>query len=243
MSRDVGSVAIKEQPRQEGRGSGESRAKKRSEGARQGRPDGRASSSRREARETAPSPVSKVPRLLSWYRDEIVPTLMKEFGYGVSLQVPRLEKVVINVGLGEALQNANALEATTQMLATISGQQAVVTKARRSIAGFKLRAGMRIGAMVTLRSRRMYDLVDRLLNATLPRIRDFRGVSRSSFDGRGNYSLGIREQVIFPEIDYGSVDRIRGLQISIVTTARTDGEALRLLELLGMPFAREERRG
>jgi large subunit ribosomal protein L5 len=181
--------------------------------------------------------------LLSWYRDEIVPTLMKEFGYGVSLQVPRLEKVVINVGLGEALQNANALEATTQMLATISGQQAVVTKARRSIAGFKLRAGMRIGAMVTLRSRRMYDLVDRLLNATLPRIRDFRGVSRSSFDGRGNYSLGIREQVIFPEIDYGSVDRIRGLQISIVTTARTDGEALRLLELLGMPFAREERRG
>ena len=243
MPRDAGSVVTEEQPRQEGRGSGEARAKARDKGARPARSGGRSSSSKREAPETAPAPVSRVPRLLRRYRDEIVPTLMKEFGYGVPLQVPRLEKVVINVGLGEALQNPNALEATTQMLATISGQQAVVTKARNSIAGFKLRAGMRIGAMVTLRSNRMYDFVDRLLNATLPRIRDFRGVSRSSFDGQGNYSLGIREQVIFPEVDYNRIDRIRGLQISIVTTARADEEAIRLLELMGMPFARDQGRG
>jgi large subunit ribosomal protein L5 len=163
---------------------------------------------------------------------------MTELGYAVPLQVPRLEKVVFNVGMGEALDNANAMDIVTQMLATISGQRPVVTKAKRSIAGFKLRAGMRIGTMVTLRAQRMYDFMDRLMNAALPRIRDFRGVPRGSFDGRGNYSLGIREQIIFPEIDYNRIDRVRGFQISFVTTARTDGEALRLLELLGMPFVR-----
>ena len=198
---------------------------------------------RTEAASPAPAPAPRVPRLLQRYRDEIVPTMIKEFGYAVPLQVPRLKKVVINVGLGEAIQNPNTLETVTQMLATIGGQRPVITKARRSIAGFKLRAGMRIGAMVTLRSHRMYDFVDRLLNAALPRIRDFRGVPPSSFDGRGNYSLGIREQVIFPEIEYSRIDRIRSFQVSFVTSAMSDGEASRLLELLGMPFARAQEDG
>ncbi len=193
-----------------------------------------------QAKSAATSPT--VPRLLQRYRADIAPALMEEFGYTVPLQVPRLTKVVLNVGVGEAITNANVLETVTQMLATISGQRPVVTKARRSIAGFKLREGMRIGAMVTLRSRRMYEFVDRLLNAALPRIRDFRGVPRTSFDGRGNYSLGLREQVMFPEIDYNRVDRIRGFQVSFVTTAGTDREALRLLELMGMPFARGDER-
>jgi large subunit ribosomal protein L5 len=170
----------------------------------------------------------------------VAPTLQQEFGYGNPMEIPRLDKVVLNVGLGEALQNANALEATTRQLATISGQKPVTTKAKKSIAGFKLREGNTIGAMVTLRSHRMYEFVDRLLNAALPRIRDFHGVPRSSFDGRGNYSLGIREQVIFPEIDYNQVDRIRGFQVTFTTTAKSSEEAFRLLELLGMPFARVE---
>ena len=153
------------------------------------------------------------------------------------LQAPRLQKVVLNVGMGEAITNPNVVESVTQMLATISGQHPVVTKARRSIATFKLRAGMNVGAMVTLRSRRMYDFVDRLVNTTLPRIRDFNGVPRTSFDSRGSYSIGIREQVIFPEIEYGKIDRIRGLQVTFVTSARSNQEAFRLLELLGIPFA------
>ncbi|MBI4201037.1 MAG: 50S ribosomal protein L5 [Chloroflexi bacterium] len=186
--------------------------------------------------------VRRVPRLLKRYREEIVPALMRELAYRVPMQVPRLEKVVLNIGLGEALQNANALEAATQQLATISGQHPVVTKAKRSIAAFKLREGMRIGAMVTLRSHIMYDFVDRLINVALPRIRDFQGVPRKSFDGSGNYTLGVREQVVFPEIDYNRIDRLRGLQITVVTTAKSDGEALRLLELLGMPFARDQAR-
>ena len=190
-----------------------------------------------ETTKTAKASAARVPRLLQRYRDEMVPTMMKEFDYTMPLQVPRLQKVVLNVGVGEVLQNANALDTVTQMIATISGQQPVITKARRSIAGFKLREGMRIGVMVTLRSHRMYDFVDRLVNAALPRIRDFRGVPRDSFDGRGNYSLGIREQVIFPEIDYGGIDKIRSLQVSFVTSAKSDREALRLLELIGMPFA------
>lgn len=210
-------------------------------GARQAQEAGRGKGRRAEA-EAAPQ-VLPPPRLLKRYRDEIVPAMMKEFGYTVPLRVPRLEKVVLNVGLGEALTNPNAVEAATQSLSAISGQHPVVTKARKSIANYKLRAGMSIGTMVTLRSRRMYDFLDRLANAVLPRIRDFRGVSMQGFDGRGNYSLGIREHVIFPEIDFGKVDRIRGLQATFVTSARSDQEAFRLLQLFGMPFARNGDRG
>ncbi|MBI4310412.1 MAG: 50S ribosomal protein L5 [Chloroflexi bacterium] len=178
------------------------------------------------------------PRLLQRYREEVAPKLITEFSYKVPLQAPRIQKVVLNVGLGEALTNANVIDSATQMLTTIGGQKPMVTKAKKSIASFKLREGMRVGAMVTLRSRRMYEFMDRLLNAALPRIRDFQGVPRGSFDGRGNYSLSIREQVIFPEIDYSKIDRIRGFQITIVTSAKSDREAFRLLELMGMPFAK-----
>ena len=183
----------------------------------------------------APRPL---PRLLQRLRDEIGPQITQDFGYTSPMQIPRLHKVVLNIGLGEALQNARAMEAATNDLTMISGQKPVINRARKSIAGFKIREGMPIGLSVTLRGRRMYEFMDRLLNSALPRIRDFQGVPRDSFDGRGNYSLGIREQVIFPEIDYNSVDRIRGLQVAIVTTARNDQEGFRLLELMGMPFAR-----
>ena len=178
------------------------------------------------------------PRLLQKIRDEIGPEMIKEFGYGSVMQVPRLDKVIVNIGLGEALQNARAIERVTADLARITGQRPVTTKAKKSIAGFKIREGMPIGAMVTIRGRRMYEFVDRLLNASLPRIRDFQGLSRNSFDGRGNYSIGIREHTIFPEIDYNSIDRIRGLQIVIVTSAVNDQEGMRFLELAGMPFVR-----
>ena len=186
-----------------------------------------------------PSHPEPKPRLLELYRSEIVPTMMHEQGYRNVMEVPRLGKVVVNIGLGEALTNPKAIESASKDISTITGQRVVVTRARNSIAGFKLREGNQIGVSVTLRGRRMYQFVDRLLNAALPRIRDFRGVSLKSFDGRGNYSLGIREQIIFPEIDYGQIERIRGLQVSIVTTARTDTEAARLLTLFGMPFARQ----
>ena len=176
--------------------------------------------------------------MLERIRVEIGPTMMREFGYTSPMQIPRLSKVVLNIGLGEALVNAKAMESASGDLALISGQRPVTTRARKSIAGFKIREDMPIGLSVTLRGRRMYEFIDRLISSALPRIRDFQGVSREAFDGRGNYSLGIREQVIFPEIDYNSIDRIRGLQVAIVTTARTDQEGLRLLELLGMPFAR-----
>lgn len=179
-----------------------------------------------------------LPRLLAQIKDEIGPQMIQEFNYSSVMQVPKLEKVVLNIGLGEALQNARAMEAATSDLTAISGQKPVITRAKKSIAGFKIREGMAIGLSVTLRNRRMYEFMDRLLNSSLPRIRDFQGVPRDSFDGRGNYSLGVREQVIFPEIDYNSIDRIRGLQIAIVTTARNDQEGFRLLEHLGMPFAR-----
>ena len=178
------------------------------------------------------------PRLLQKIRDEIGPEMMKEFGYSSAMQIPRLDKVVINIGLGEALQNARAIENVTADLSRITGQRPVTTKAKKSIAGFKIREGMPIGAMVTIRGRRMYEFVDRLLNASLPRIRDFQGLSRNSFDGRGNYSIGIREHTIFPEIDYNSIDRIRGMQIVIVTSAENDQEGMRFLELAGMPFIR-----
>ncbi len=185
-------------------------------------------------------PEMPKPRLLEEYRAQIVPAMMTEFEYTNVMQVPRLVKVVLNIGLGEALTNPKAIETATQDLTIISGQKPVVTRARKSIAGFKLREGNPIGVSVTLRGVRMYHFMDRLLNMALPRIRDFRGVPPSSFDGRGNYSLGIREQIIFPEIDYGQIERIRGFQVTIATTARTDAEASRLLALMGMPFARQE---
>jgi|TARA_B110000263_G_scaffold244912_1_gene253670 large subunit ribosomal protein L5 len=180
----------------------------------------------------------RAPRLLQKIRDEIGPEMMKEFGYSSVMQIPRLDKVVLNIGLGEALQNAKAIESATADLSRITGQRPVTTKAKKSIAGFKIREGMPIGAMVTIRGRRMYEFTDRLLNASLPRIRDFQGLSRNSFDGRGNYSIGIREHTIFPEIDYNSIDRIRGMQIVIVTSAVNDQEGMRFLELAGMPFIR-----
>ena len=180
------------------------------------------------------------PRMLEKIRSDISPVMIQEFGYTSPMQVPRLSKVTLNIGLGEALTNARALENATRDLTAISGQKPVTTRAKKSIAGFKIREGMPIGVSVTLRGRRMYEFVDRLISSSLPRIRDFQGVSRRAFDGRGNYSLGIREQVIFPEIDYNSIDRIRGLQIVIVTTARSDAEGLRLLELMGMPFVRPD---
>ena len=179
------------------------------------------------------------PRLKERYKAEIVPELMKEFSYGNVMQVPRVEKVTVNIGLGEAKDNARAVESATADVATIAGQKPVVTKAKKAIANFKIRENMPIGVAVTLRGDRMYEFMDRLLNAALPRIRDFHGVPTKAFDGRGNFSLGVREQLIFPEIDYDKVDRIRGMQVNIVTTARTDEEGKRLLEMMGMPFAKE----
>jgi large subunit ribosomal protein L5 len=173
------------------------------------------------------------------YQREIIPALMSEYGYKSVMQVPRLQKVVVNIGLGEATQNSRAMEAAEVDLAAITGQHPVITRARRSISSFKLRQGMPIGMMVTLRGIRMYDFVDKLLNIALPRIRDFQGVPRNSFDGRGNYTMGIKEQVMFPEIEYDKVDKIRGMEISIVTTARIDEEGRRLLELMGTPFSSE----
>jgi large subunit ribosomal protein L5 len=180
-------------------------------------------------------------RLLDRYREQVVSQLMEEFGYKNVMQVPKLEKIVINIGLGEAIQNAKAIDAAVGDLSAITGQKPVVTKAKKSIAAFKLRAGMPIGAMVTLRGQRMYEFYDRLTSIALPRIRDFRGVSPNSFDGRGNYTLGLREQIAFPEIDYDRIDKVRGLEMSFVTTARTDEEGRRLLQLMGMPFAASDR--
>lgn len=179
------------------------------------------------------------PRLLDSYRNEIIPTMMTEFGITNTMRVPRLQKVVLNIGLGEALTNGRAMEAATRDMTVISGQKPITTRARKSIANFKLREGNPIGTTVTLRGHRMYHFVDRLINTALPRIRDFRGLPRRGFDGRGNFSLGIREQLIFPEIDYNDIDRIRGLQVTITTTAESDTEAIRLLELFGMPFIRQ----
>jgi large subunit ribosomal protein L5 len=176
------------------------------------------------------------PRLKEQYQSEVVPALMQEFKYTTPMQVPRLEKVVLNIGLGEAIQNAKALDAAVGDLSQIAGQKPVITKAKKSIAAFKLRQGMAIGAMVTLRGNRMYDFLDRLVNLALPRLRDFRGISRRSFDGRGNYSLGLREQIIFPEIDYDKVDKIRGMEVAIVTSAPDDAQGYALLKRLGMPF-------
>lgn len=179
-----------------------------------------------------------MPRLKVRYSNEIVPALMKEFSYKNVMQVPRIKKVSINIGLGEALQNNKAIEAATNDLTIISGQKPVVTKARKSIAIFKLREGMPIGVMVTLRGYRMWDFLDRLISVVLPRQRDFQGVSPDAFDGRGNYSVGLREQLVFPEIEYDKVDKVRGMEITIVTSAQSDNEARRMLALMSMPFKR-----
>ncbi len=185
------------------------------------------------------APAEKVtPRLWEFYRTECVPRMMQEFRYQSPMQVPRLLKVVINLGLGEAIQNIKLLDSAQAELSAIAGQKPVVTKAKKSIAAFKLREGMPIGCMVTLRRDRMYFFLDKLVNVVLPRVRDFRGVSEKAFDGRGNYTLGIKEQIIFPEIDYDKIDKVKGMNITIVTNARTDEEGKFLLKLLGMPFRR-----
>jgi large subunit ribosomal protein L5 len=173
------------------------------------------------------------------YKKEVAPRLMEIFGYKNVMEVPRLEKIALNIGMGEAITNAKAMEAGERDLATISGQHPVITRSKKSIAAFKLRVGMPIGLKVTLRGERMYHFFERLVNVTLPRMREFRGVSRNSFDGRGNYTLGFKEQTIFPEIEYEKVDKARGLEVSIMTTAKTDEEGRQLLELLGVPFSRE----
>ena len=178
------------------------------------------------------------PRLWEFYRSECVPRMMQEFKYKSSMQVPRLTKVVVNIGLGEAIQNIKLLESAQEELGVVTGQKAVVTRAKKSIAAFKLREGMPIGCMVTLRRTRMYYFLDKLMNVVLPRVRDFRGVSERAFDGRGNYTLGIKEQIIFPEIDYDKIDKVKGMNITIVTSAKTDEEGKFLLNLMGLPFRR-----
>jgi large subunit ribosomal protein L5 len=180
--------------------------------------------------------MPEMPRLQERYRQEILAALMKEFNYSSLMSAPRIQKVTLNIGLGEALQNAKALDAASGDMAIIAGQKPVITKARKSIANFKLREGNPIGVMVTLRGERMWSFLDRLMNIALPRQRDFRGVSPDAFDGRGNYSLGLREQLVWPEIQYDKIDKVRGMAVTISTTAKTDEEGRRLLQLLGMPF-------
>ena len=177
-------------------------------------------------------------RLAEMYKSDVAPALMKKFGYKSVMQIPKVEKIVINVGAGEAKDNAKVIDAICNDLATITGQKAVVCKARKSVANFKLREGMNIGAKVTLRGERMYEFIDRLFNLALPRVRDFRGINPNSFDGRGNYNMGVKEQLIFPEIDYDKIDKVRGMDICFVTTAHIDEEARELLTLMGAPFAK-----
>jgi large subunit ribosomal protein L5 len=175
-------------------------------------------------------------RLIEKYQKTVVPTLTKEFGYKNVMAVPKIDKITVNIGMGEATQNAKLMDGAVNELGQIAGQKPVITKAKKSIAAFKLREGMSIGTMVTLRGDRMYEFLDRLMNVALPRVRDFRGVSSKSFDGRGNYTLGIKDQLIFPEIDYNKVEKVKGMNISIITTAKTDAEGLALLKHMGMPF-------
>ena len=182
--------------------------------------------------------MANTPNLKKLYQDEVAPALMQKFGYKSTMQIPRLEKIVVNVGCSEARENAKVLDAVVNDLTTITGQKAVITKAKKSVANFKLREGMPIGAKVTLRGNKMWEFLDRLFNVALPRVRDFRGISADSFDGRGNYALGVKEQLIFPEIEYDKIDKIRGMDIIICTTAQTDEEARKLLELVGAPFER-----
>ena len=182
-------------------------------------------------------------RLKTRYNDEIRPALVQKFGYTTPMQAPRMEKITLNMGVGEAKQDSKMLDAAREQLATIAGQQPNIRRARKSVAAFKLREGMPVGLTVTLRDERAYEFIDRLISVAIPRLRDFRGLNPRAFDGRGNYNMGIREQVIFPEIDYDSVDQVRGLDVAITTTAKTDAEAFTLLEALGMPFARDGRPG
>ena len=179
----------------------------------------------------------KMPNLKKKYQDEVAPALMQKFGYKSPMQIPRLDKIVVNCGCGEARDNSKVLEAVVSDLTTITGQKAIITKAKKSVANFKLREGMPIGAKVTLRGNKMWEFLDRLFNVALPRVRDFRGISADSFDGRGNYALGVKEQLIFPEIEYDKIDKIRGMDIVVCTTAQTDEEARELLKLVGAPFA------
>ena len=224
-------MAEQEKPKKEktkAKGKGEAEAKPKAAAKGKGKPEAKAEPK-----------AEKIPaRLWEYYRQECVPKMMQEFRYRSPMQVPRLQKIVINMGLGEAIQNIKLLESAGEELATITGQKAVVTRARRSIAAFKLREGMPIGCMVTIRRDRMYHFFDKLVNVVLPRVRDFRGVSDKAFDGRGNYTLGIKEQIIFPEINYDKIDKIKGMNISIITTAPTDEEGKFLLNLLGLPFRR-----
>ena len=182
--------------------------------------------------------MANTPNLKKLYQDEVAPALMQKFGYKSTMQIPRLDKIVVNVGCSEARENAKVLDAVVSDLTAITGQKAIITKAKKSVANFKLREGMPIGAKVTLRGNKMWEFLDRLFNVALPRVRDFRGISADSFDGRGNYALGIKEQLIFPEIEYDKIDKIRGLDVVICTTAKTDEEAKELLTLIGAPFAR-----
>lgn len=183
--------------------------------------------------------MATMPRLREKYNNEVIPAMRREFGYDNVMQVPRLIKVVVNIGLGEALQNAKALDAATKDLTLISGQKPIVAKAKKSIATFRLRAGNPIGLKVTLRGKRMYDFLDRLFNVAMARVRDFRGISPDSFDGRGSYTLGLKEQTVWPELSFDTVDKVRGMEISIVTSAKTDDEARQFLRLMGMPFSKE----
>jgi large subunit ribosomal protein L5 len=190
----------------------------------------------KEAKAAKPAKPAAPPRLRERYRKEIMATLMSEFGYGNTMQAPRISKVIVNIGVGEAIANAKTLDGAVKDMTAITGQKPIVIKAKKSIATFKLREGMPIGVKVSLRGDRMYHFLDRLMNIALPRTRDFRGVPRDAFDGRGNYTLGLREQLIWPEIEYDQIDKVRGMEVSIVTSAKTDEEARRLLQLMGMPF-------
>jgi large subunit ribosomal protein L5 len=210
--------------------------KKPGKGAKPGKGEKAAPAEGVETAAVEKGPKPPTPRLLARYRDNVVPELRKRFNYSSPMQVPKLVSITLNVGLGEAIQNAKLLEAAANELGAITGQKAVITKSRKAIANFRLRENQSIGCMVTLRRNRMYEFLDRLMNVSLPRVRDFRGVSRKSFDGRGNYTMGVREQFIFPEVDYDKVERVHGLNVSIVTTARNDEEGAALLTELGMPF-------
>lgn len=201
-------------------------------------PKKEAATKKEAAPKAAKKETKEINRVLKQYREEVIPALVKKFGYTTPMQAPRFEKIVINIGVGDATQNAKALEDSVNELTTITGQHPVVTKAKKSIATFKLREGQAIGCKVTLRGQRMYEFYDKLVSIALPRVRDFRGVSKNAFDGHGNYTLGVKEQLIFPEIDYDKVSKIRGMDIVIVTTANTDEEAHELLSLMGMPFRR-----
>jgi large subunit ribosomal protein L5 len=227
-----------------GGGGGEKAAAPEGAAAKKPAGDGKAKGKKVEKKDTSQTHLAKegevarhgAPRLKTLYDKEVAPALMKEFGFANRMQVPRIRKITLNMGLGEAIQNPKVMDSAVEELTAIAGQKPVVTKAKKSIATYKLREGQKIGCMVTLRRERMWEFLDRLVSLALPRVRDFKGVSPRAFDGRGNYSLGIREQIIFPEINYDKIDKIKGLNVSIVTTARTDEEGRALLRSLGMPF-------